>query len=102
ESCRDLELADFYRWELESVRADQGRWADLNLDLFAGNYEGREVRLEGGRLHFYSPHFSGALKAVGPDTFALSDEIRLTFNAAGLTLNWRDLPRQQQLARTGP
>lgn len=102
ESCRDLELADFYRWELETVRADQGRWADLNLDLFVGNYEGREVRLEGGRLHFYSPHFSGALKAVGPDTFALSDEIRLTFNAAGLALNWRDLPRQQQLARTGP
>lgn len=70
--------------------------------MFAGTYEGREVRLKDDQLHFYSPHFSGALTPIRADTFALSDEVRLTFSAAGLTISWRDLPRQQQLARTGP
>ena len=102
DGCDDAELAAFYRWELETVQAAGQNWNDLDLKPFVGNYEGREVRLAGEKLQFHAPPGGGTLSPIKPDTFALSDEVRLTFSGDGLTISWRDLPRQQQLRRTEP
>jgi hypothetical protein len=96
----DEDLRAFYVWELDNAKAADEPFPIPDLSVFVGEYGDRQISLENGTLFSHSPFGTFPLIAVNENTFALSDDIRASFDGNTLTLEWRDMPRKMTFDRT--